>query len=88
MKHPTRRSLSSSPIQNLAALPTIQLPISPNEIGTRGHRHAGIALDGTIERVGNCPADLLELQGNVVVTAPPEVQDDTHRYEDGEFVLI
>ncbi len=51
-------------------------------------RFAVIAPDGSIERIGNCPDGLMELQGNVVVTAPPEVQDDTHRYEDGEFVLI
>ena len=51
-------------------------------------RFAVIAPDGSIERIGNCPDGLMELQGDVVVHAPADVSDDTHRYEDGEFILI
>lgn len=45
-------------------------------------------IDTTLHEIRDLLKPLPEMQGNVVVTAPPEVQDDTHRYEDGEFVLI
>ena len=51
-------------------------------------RFAVVTAAGEILRVGVCPPEVFELQGEIVVEATEGISDGTHRYEDGEFVLV